>query len=125
MLKRRLFTAGVLAAPFVRPAVAQSWAPSGPIKMIVAYPAGGPADGRQLHHRSEPGHLDPVPVGPGGGHGQDDHRDEGGTVMTHGARTTTSVIPSTARDLWSALRKVPRFARDDTVRVAAACVSGQ
>ena len=35
-----------------------------------------PADGRQLHHRSEPGHLDPVPVGPGGGHGQDDHRDE-------------------------------------------------
>ena len=44
MLKRRLFTAGLVAAPFVRPAVAQSWAPSGPIKMIVAYPAGGPTD---------------------------------------------------------------------------------
>ena len=36
-----------------------------------------PADGRQLHHRGEPGHLDPVPVGPGGGDGQDDRRVEG------------------------------------------------
>src|SRR3546814_2241041 len=26
-----------------------------------------PADGRYLHHRSQPGYLDPVPVGPGGG----------------------------------------------------------
>ena len=39
--------------------------------------AGRPADSRQLHHRGEPGHLDPVPLGPGGGHGQDHRRDEG------------------------------------------------
>jgi len=44
MLQRRLFTAGVLAAPFVRPAFAQAWAPAAPIRMIVAYPAGGPTD---------------------------------------------------------------------------------
>jgi tripartite-type tricarboxylate transporter receptor subunit TctC len=44
MLKRRLFTAGLLAAPFVRPAFAEPWAPSQPIRMIVAYPAGGPTD---------------------------------------------------------------------------------
>src|SRR5258707_573654 len=44
MLKRRLFTAGLVAAPFVRPAFAQAWAPSAPIRMIVAYPAGGPTD---------------------------------------------------------------------------------
>src|SRR5258707_12303233 len=44
MLKRRLFTAGVLAVPFARPAFAQAWAPSAPIRMIVAYPAGGPTD---------------------------------------------------------------------------------
>src|SRR5438874_4278292 len=44
MLKRRLFTAGLMAAPFVKPASAQPWAPTGPIKMIVAYPAGGPTD---------------------------------------------------------------------------------
>src|SRR6478672_1021302 len=35
---------------------------------------GWPADGRQLHHRSEPGHLDPVPLGSGGGYGQDHRR---------------------------------------------------
>ena len=44
MLKRRLFTAGLVAAPFVRPAFAEPWVPSGPIKMIVAYPTGGPTD---------------------------------------------------------------------------------
>ena len=44
MIKRRLFSAGLLAAPFAKPAFAQSWQPSGPIKMIVAYPAGGPTD---------------------------------------------------------------------------------
>jgi tripartite-type tricarboxylate transporter receptor subunit TctC len=44
MLSRRLFAAGVLAAPFVKPAFAQAWAPSGPVRMIVAYPAGGPTD---------------------------------------------------------------------------------
>ena len=44
MLTRRLFAAGVAAGPFVRPALAQSWAPSQPIKMVVAYPAGGPTD---------------------------------------------------------------------------------
>src|SRR5260370_25085282 len=44
MLKRRLFTAGLVAAPFVRPAFAQAWAPSAPVRMIVAYPAGGPTD---------------------------------------------------------------------------------
>jgi tripartite-type tricarboxylate transporter receptor subunit TctC len=43
-MKRRVFAAGLVAAPFVRPALAQPWAPSGPIKMIVAYPAGGPTD---------------------------------------------------------------------------------
>ena len=44
MIKRRLFAAGLVAAPFVKPAFAQAWQPSGPIKMIVAYPAGGPTD---------------------------------------------------------------------------------
>jgi tripartite-type tricarboxylate transporter receptor subunit TctC len=43
-VSRRLFTAGLVAAPFVRPAFADQWAPSGPIKMVVAYPAGGPTD---------------------------------------------------------------------------------
>jgi tripartite-type tricarboxylate transporter receptor subunit TctC len=43
-MKRRVFAASLLAAPFVKPAVAQPWAPSGPIKMVVAYPAGGPTD---------------------------------------------------------------------------------
>ncbi|TAJ32074.1 MAG: tripartite tricarboxylate transporter substrate binding protein [Reyranella sp.] len=45
MINRRLFGAGLLAAPFVsRAALAQAWQPSGPIKMVVAYPAGGPTD---------------------------------------------------------------------------------
>src|SRR6478736_9930079 len=44
MIKRRLFSAALLAAPFVKPAFAQAWQPSGPIKMVVAYPAGGPTD---------------------------------------------------------------------------------
>jgi tripartite-type tricarboxylate transporter receptor subunit TctC len=45
MINRRLFGAGLLAAPFVaRPAFAQAWQPSGPIKLVVAYPAGGPTD---------------------------------------------------------------------------------
>ena len=44
LLKRRLFTTGVLAAPFVKSAFAQAWVPSAPIRMIVAYPAGGPTD---------------------------------------------------------------------------------
>ena len=44
MLKRRLFATAIVAAPFVRPALAQAWSPSGPIKMVVAYPAGGPTD---------------------------------------------------------------------------------
>lgn len=44
MINRRLFSAGLLAAPFATPAVAQTWQPSGPIKMVVAYPAGGPTD---------------------------------------------------------------------------------
>lgn len=43
-MKRRVFAAGLVAAPFVKSAYAQSWAPSGPIKMVVAYPAGGPTD---------------------------------------------------------------------------------
>src|SRR5262249_40110868 len=43
-MKRRVFSAGLVAAPFVKSASAQPWAPSGPIKMIVAYPAGGPTD---------------------------------------------------------------------------------
>jgi tripartite-type tricarboxylate transporter receptor subunit TctC len=44
MIKRRLFSTGLVAAPFVKPAFAQAWSPSGPIKMVVAYPAGGPTD---------------------------------------------------------------------------------
>jgi len=44
MLKRRLFAAGILAASFVKPASAQAWAPSAPVRLIVAYPAGGPTD---------------------------------------------------------------------------------
>jgi tripartite-type tricarboxylate transporter receptor subunit TctC len=43
-MKRRLFAAGLVAAPFVKSAFAQSWAPPGPVRMIVAYPAGGPTD---------------------------------------------------------------------------------
>jgi tripartite-type tricarboxylate transporter receptor subunit TctC len=44
MLRRRVFAAGLVAAPFVKSAWAEPWAPSAPIKMIVAYPAGGPTD---------------------------------------------------------------------------------
>ena len=44
MLKRRLFAAAVAGAPFAKSAFAQAWAPSGPIHMVVAYPAGGPTD---------------------------------------------------------------------------------
>lgn len=45
MINRRLFGASLLAAPFAsRAALAQAWQPSGPIKMVVAYPAGGPTD---------------------------------------------------------------------------------
>jgi tripartite-type tricarboxylate transporter receptor subunit TctC len=43
-MKRRVFAAGLLAAPFVRPALADAWSPSGPVRMVVAYPAGGPTD---------------------------------------------------------------------------------
>jgi tripartite-type tricarboxylate transporter receptor subunit TctC len=44
MLDRRAFGFG-LAAPFViRPAFAQEWAPTKNIRLIVAYPAGGPTD---------------------------------------------------------------------------------
>ncbi len=49
MIKRRLFATGLVAAPFVKPAFTPvfaqgAWSPSGPIKMVVAYPAGGPTD---------------------------------------------------------------------------------
>ena len=44
MINRRLFGAGLLTAPFAAPAIAQTWQPAGPIKMVVAYPAGGPTD---------------------------------------------------------------------------------
>ena len=43
MLKRRPLP-GPLAVLFVRPAFAQALTPSGLIKMVVAYPAGGPTD---------------------------------------------------------------------------------
>jgi tripartite-type tricarboxylate transporter receptor subunit TctC len=47
-MKRRLFAAGLMAAPFVKPAFAQmspqTWSPSAPVRMVVAYPAGGPVD---------------------------------------------------------------------------------
>ena len=37
---------GLLAAPlFIRGASAQAWSPSRPVKLVVAYPAGGPTDG--------------------------------------------------------------------------------
>jgi tripartite-type tricarboxylate transporter receptor subunit TctC len=46
---RRLVLLGLgsaLAAPaFIRNASAQAWAPSRPIRLVVAYPAGGPTDG--------------------------------------------------------------------------------
>jgi tripartite-type tricarboxylate transporter receptor subunit TctC len=48
MIKRRLFSAGLLVAPFAKPAFAQNaqspWQPTAPVKMVVAYPAGGPTD---------------------------------------------------------------------------------
>jgi tripartite-type tricarboxylate transporter receptor subunit TctC len=44
MLKRRLFTAALAAAPFTRAACAEDWKPARPIRMVVAYPAGGPTD---------------------------------------------------------------------------------
>jgi tripartite-type tricarboxylate transporter receptor subunit TctC len=43
-MKRRIFTAGLLAAPFARSAFAQTWSPAGPVRLVVAYPAGGPVD---------------------------------------------------------------------------------
>ena len=43
-MKRRVFAAGLFAAPFAKPAFAQSWSPSAPIRLVVAYPAGGPTD---------------------------------------------------------------------------------
>jgi tripartite-type tricarboxylate transporter receptor subunit TctC len=43
-MKRRVFAVGLMAAPFVKSAFAQAWAPSAPIRLIVAYPAGGPTD---------------------------------------------------------------------------------
>ena len=43
-MKRRVFTAGLLAAPFAGSAFAQGWAPSAPVRLVVAYPAGGPVD---------------------------------------------------------------------------------
>lgn len=42
-LTRRTFTLGALAAPLAAPALAQSW-PSGPIRIVVAYPPGGSTD---------------------------------------------------------------------------------
>ena len=42
--RRRLFAAGLLAAPFIRPARAAPWAPSQPVRLVVPYPAGGPTD---------------------------------------------------------------------------------
>ena len=53
MIKRRLFstglTTGLVALPFANSVFAQTattpaWQPTGPIKMVVAYPAGGPTD---------------------------------------------------------------------------------
>lgn len=44
MLNRRTFAAGLALSAFARPAFAQAWQPSGPIKLVVAYPAGGPTD---------------------------------------------------------------------------------
>jgi tripartite-type tricarboxylate transporter receptor subunit TctC len=44
MLDRRSFVAAVAAAPFAQKAFAQSF-PTKPLRLIVAYPAGGPTDG--------------------------------------------------------------------------------
>jgi tripartite-type tricarboxylate transporter receptor subunit TctC len=43
-MKRRVFAAGLLVLPFAKSASAQAWSPSAPIRMVVAYPAGGPVD---------------------------------------------------------------------------------
>ena len=44
MPTRRAFAAGILPALIAAPAVAQTWAPTRPIRLIGAYPAGGPTD---------------------------------------------------------------------------------
>ena len=44
MLKRRLFTVGLAALPFAKTALAQEWTPAGPVRLVVAYPSGGPVD---------------------------------------------------------------------------------
>ena len=44
MPTRRAFAAGILPALIAAPALAQSWASTKPIRLIVAYPAGGPTD---------------------------------------------------------------------------------
>lgn len=41
---RRAFAGGMLAAPFARGAKAEGWSPGQPVKLVVAYPAGGPTD---------------------------------------------------------------------------------
>jgi tripartite-type tricarboxylate transporter receptor subunit TctC len=44
MLNRRTFVSGLALTAAAGPAFAQAWTPSGPIKLVVAYPAGGPTD---------------------------------------------------------------------------------
>ncbi len=44
MLTRRVFATGLATAPLVQPAFAADWVPAQPIRMVVAYPAGGPTD---------------------------------------------------------------------------------
>lgn len=43
-MKRRAVVAGLMVAPFAKAARADAWAPSAPVRLVVAYPAGGPVD---------------------------------------------------------------------------------
>jgi tripartite-type tricarboxylate transporter receptor subunit TctC len=43
-MKRRLFAASLAIAPFVKPACAKDWSPPSSVRLVVAYPAGGPVD---------------------------------------------------------------------------------
>jgi len=43
-MTRRALAGGVLAASFAKAAFAEGWTPGQPVKLVVAYPAGGPTD---------------------------------------------------------------------------------
>jgi tripartite-type tricarboxylate transporter receptor subunit TctC len=43
-IKRRAFALGLATTPFVQSVRAEGWSPNQPVKLVVAYPAGGPTD---------------------------------------------------------------------------------